>query len=147
MDSTAVTVSQEIAGKVIDSISKQPQITWEHIALVIIGAFMYNILILQRLIRTKTKFSFKRWIKENWISLIMSGLGIVAAFLLKDELKPIMGFDMTNRVGCFLAGFTIHTIGANLAAFGEIAAKKTKGMISDSNNTDANSDGNSNNNP
>jgi hypothetical protein len=101
-------VAQEIAGKVISAVNQSPEITWEHIALTVIGALMVNLINYDDFKRSGDKLGFLVWIDKNWVSLILSSLSLVTMFLLKDELKDIAGFSMNNRVGAFFAGFTTH---------------------------------------
>ena len=112
MDTTLIEnspIAQEIAGKVIASMSEEPTIGTTHIALAILGALLYNLMELDKLRKTKKKFVGKTWLFDNWLSMIISTGSLVTMFLLKEDLNQIMGFDMTNRFGCFLAGFTVHT--------------------------------------
>ena len=101
-------MAQEVAGKVISAITQAPVITYQHIALTIIGALMVNLMNYDEFKKSGNKLGFVVWIDKNWISLIMTTLSIVTMFLLKEELKDVAGFDMANRLGCFLAGFTAH---------------------------------------
>lgn len=102
-------VAQEIAGKVISAVNEMPmEVNWQHIALTIIGALMYNLMKLNDAQKI-ADFSFKIWINKNWISYILSSLSLVSMFMLREDLKDMAGFDMSNRLGCFLAGFTCHT--------------------------------------
>ena len=103
-------VAQEIAGKVIGAINaNEPLIGVWHIVLAVCGALLYNLVRLDKLRKENRKFKFVSWLSDNYISFIISAVSLVAMFLLKDELKDIMGFDMSNRFGCFWAGFTAHT--------------------------------------
>jgi hypothetical protein len=101
-------VAQEIAGKVISAVIQTPSITYQHIALTVIGALMVNLMKYDEFKKSGDKLGFVVWIDKNWISLILSTLALITMFLLKSELKDIAGFDMSNRLGCFLAGFTAH---------------------------------------
>jgi hypothetical protein len=101
-------MAQEIAGKVISAVTQAPEITWEHIALTVIGALMVNLINYDEFKKSGDKLGFLVWVDKNWISLILSSLSLVTMFLLKDELKDIAGFSMNNRVGAFFAGFTTH---------------------------------------
>lgn len=84
-------------------------VNWQHVVLTIIGALMYNLMKLDDLKKEGWKFNFKIWVEKNWIPVVLSSLSIVTMFMLKEDLKDIAGFDMSNRLGCFLAGFTAHT--------------------------------------
>lgn len=112
MDTTAIVenspIAQEIAGKVISAVNQAPEITYQHIALTIIGALMVNLMKYDEFKKSGDKLRFMVWIDKNWIPLILSTLSLITMFLLKGELKDIAGFDMSNRLGCFLAGFTAH---------------------------------------
>lgn len=102
-------VAQEIAGKVITAIAEsQMEVNWQHIALTIIGAIMYNLMRLNDAQKI-SDFNWKTWVNKNWISYVLSSLSLVTMFMLKEDLKDMAGFDMSNRLGCFLAGFTCHT--------------------------------------
>lgn len=101
-------IAQEVAGKVISAITQAPVITYQHIALTVIGALMVNLMNYDEFKKSGNKLGFVVWIDKNWISLIMTTLSIITMFLLKEELKDVAGFDMANRLGCFLAGFTAH---------------------------------------
>lgn len=107
-------IAQEIAGKVIGAIAEnQPPIDdigTMHIALAVCGALLYNLVRLDKLRKQNKKFKFMDWLSENYISLIISAISLVVMFLLRTELKDIMGFDMSNRFGCFWAGFTAHSL-------------------------------------
>jgi hypothetical protein len=82
-----------------------------HILLTVLGALLYNLIELDRIRRKKdVKFSFFIWINENWLSIIISSIALVVCFLLRGQMQDLMGFDMTNRTGCFFAGFTAHTL-------------------------------------
>ena len=109
MTDTAQSIAQEVATKVADSINSVPAVTWQHIMLAVLGALLFNLIELDRLRKTKSKFSFRIWLRLNWFPLVISALSLVTMFLLREELKDTMGFDMTNRIGCVLAGFTAHT--------------------------------------
>jgi hypothetical protein len=139
MDTAAIVenspIAQEIAGKVISAVNQTPEITYQHIALTIIGALIVNLMNYDEFKKSGDRLGFMVWLDKNWISLIMSSLSLVTMFLLKGELKDIAGFDMSNRLGCFLAGFTAHAF-VNMAK--SASAKrfgKTASDTSDSNNT------------
>jgi hypothetical protein len=117
-------IAQEIASKVISSISEQPTIGTEHVVLAILGALLYNLMELDKLRKNKKKFNGKAWVSSNWLSMIISTGSLITMFLLKEDLNQIMGFDMTNRFGCFLAGFTVHTFTTKA---NHIAMKTTDG--------------------
>lgn len=104
-------------------------VNWQHITLTIIGAMMYNLMKLDDLKKEGWKFNFKIWVEKNWIPVIMSTLSIITMFMLKEELKDVAGFDMSNRLGCFLAGFTAHTF---ISMVRSTASKKTG--VTDSDN-------------
>lgn len=101
-------IAQEIAGKVISAVSQELEITYQHIALTVIGALMVNLINYDEFKKSGNRLGFLVWFDKNWISLILTALSVVAMFLLKGDLKDITGFDISNRVGCFLAGFTAH---------------------------------------
>lgn len=132
MDSTtAVTASQEIASKVIESISENTQIGTTHILLVILGALLFNLMELDRIRRQKKKFSIKIWIHQNWLPVIISTTSLVIMFLLREGLQSIMGFDMTNRLGCFLAGFTVHTFTSKSSSVAGFSQEKQVAKLPD----------------
>jgi hypothetical protein len=101
-------IAQEIAGKVISAVTPDITITWQHILLTVIGALMVNLMNYDEFKKSGNTLGFIVWLDKNWISLILSSLSLIVMFLLKGELKDIAGFDMSNRLGCFLAGFTAH---------------------------------------
>lgn len=114
-------VAQEVASKIITAISEIPPVGAVHIGLAVCGALLYNLIRLDRLRKEDKKFRFLTWLHENYISLIISAVSIVVMFWLRGELKDIMGFDMSNRFGCFWAGFTAHTLISEMKG---VAAKK-----------------------
>jgi hypothetical protein len=86
-----------------------------HIVLTVLGALLYNLIELDNIRRKKeVKFSILIWISENWLSIIISSIMLVVCFILKGEMKELVGFDMTNKTGCFFAGFTAHTLVSKL---------------------------------
>jgi hypothetical protein len=95
-----------------------------HIILVIFGALLYNLMEVDRLIKSSIKFSFNNWIYRNWIAVIITVVSLASMFMLRDDLKQLMGFDMTNRIGCFLAGFTVHSFTSKLNSFVKIVEEK-----------------------
>jgi len=131
MDTTLIEnspMAQEIAGKVISAVNQELEITWVHIMLTIIGALMVNLVKYDEFKKSGNKLGFLVWIDKNWISLILSSLSLVTMFLLKGELKDIAGFDMSNRLGCFLAGFTAHSF---ISMVKNTASKKLQGAGND----------------
>ncbi len=95
-----------------------------HIVLVVLGALLHNLMEMDKLIKNDIKFNFWIWLNQNWLAFIITSIALVTMFLLRDELKQVMGFDMSNRIGCFLAGFTVHTFTSKANGIVNIAEGK-----------------------
>jgi len=111
-----VSVAQEVAGKVIAHIDNVPALDFWHYFLAFTGALLYILFELDQL-NKQNKLIFGGWIVDNWIAVLSTVISIIVMFLLKEDLKQIMGFDMTNRLGCFLGGFTAHTLTTKVSRF------------------------------
>lgn len=123
MDSTHVH-AQEISAKVIEALSIQPEVTWTHILLAIIGLFLWAGYEMRKvIIKRRHEFNIIYYVKDpqNLISYSLSILSLAAMFLLWEEVKTAVGFDMTNKIGCFVAGLTAHSFAVRV---GNIAKKK-----------------------
>lgn len=143
MDTIASSVSQEIASKVVDSLNTiDTSIGWSHIALAVLGALLYNLMEFDKLRTSNKKFVLKTFIAQNWPPMLISAVSLVTMFLLKEDLQQVMGFDMTNRRGCFLAGFTVHTFTSKANSIAGFTNGEKKNGSASSNGTPPPSDNN-----
>ena len=55
-------------------------------------------------------FLFVYWLKTNVIQLALTGLTLIIMFLLAEDMKEFIGFDICNNIGALISGLSVKAV-------------------------------------